>query len=415
MDDDAAMTASMMSHATALVGVVQQLSLASNLAEVMKIVRTAARQLTGADGVTFVLRDGDCSYYADEDAIGPLWKGQRFPMADCISGWAMLHREPAVIPDVYVDPRVPVDAYRPTFVKSLVMVPIRTLEPVGAIGTYWSRSHLASDDEVRLLSTLADFSSIALENVRLHEELERRVEERTADLLSEQRQKEEIVATIVHDLRSPANGIMLASTARLRHQLSPADRRSWQIVQTSAAAIHRMAMNMLDVIRSEDGTFAPCFAEVGVAGLVVDVADQLTPVAKANGQHLTVHTHEAPTTAICDGELVRRVLQNLIDNALQHAPPDGNVWLVARALGEQLEFRVADDGPGIPPEQRDVVFEKWSRLSHGEKRASTGRGLGLSFCRIAVASHGGTISIESREPHGCIFVVRMPIAGPPRP
>src|SRR5215467_12485878 len=109
-----------------LVATVQELSLARDLDTVMKIVRSAARALTHADGATFVLRDGDRCFYADEDAISPLWKGQRFPMSACISGWVMLNREPAVIEDIYADPRIPAEAYRPTFVKSLAMVPICT-------------------------------------------------------------------------------------------------------------------------------------------------------------------------------------------------------------------------------------------------------------------------------------------------
>src|SRR4029453_17950738 len=80
-----------------LVEVIQHLSLARNLATGQEIVRRSARQLTGADGATCVLRDGDKCHYADEDAITPLWKGQRFPMSAGISGWEMLHRQPAVI------------------------------------------------------------------------------------------------------------------------------------------------------------------------------------------------------------------------------------------------------------------------------------------------------------------------------
>lgn len=137
-------SASALSGMERLIEVVQELSLARSLDRIMEIVRTAARELTGADGATFVLREGDFCHYVDEDAIEPLWKGQRFPLSACISGWAMLEREPAVIEDIYVDPRVPSDAYRPTFVKSLVMVPIRSASPVGAIGTYWARNHLAS-------------------------------------------------------------------------------------------------------------------------------------------------------------------------------------------------------------------------------------------------------------------------------
>jgi diguanylate cyclase (GGDEF)-like protein len=136
-------------------------------------VRSAARSLTGADGATFVLReDGNC-FYADEDAIAPLWKGRRFALESCISGWTMLNRKPAVIEDIYADPRIPHAAYRPTFVKSLVMVPIRTMDPVGAIGIYWAHRHRASEQEIGLARALADSAAVALQNVAVTERFDR--------------------------------------------------------------------------------------------------------------------------------------------------------------------------------------------------------------------------------------------------
>jgi diguanylate cyclase (GGDEF)-like protein len=165
-----------------LIGVVQELSLARDLATIQRIVRTTARELTGADGATFVLRDNGYCYYADEDAISPLWKGRRFPIQTCISGWAMLNRKPAVIEDIYRDARIPHEAYRPTFVKSLAMVPIRTLDPVGAIGNYWAAIRQPSEQEVRLLQALADSTAVAMENQQVYQELEQRVEARTAEL-----------------------------------------------------------------------------------------------------------------------------------------------------------------------------------------------------------------------------------------
>lgn len=159
-------------QARELVAAIQRLSLADSVPKIQKIVRSAARRLTGADGATFVLRDGPNCLYADEDAIAPLWKGQRFPLETCISGWAMLNRRPAVIEDIYSDDRIPHDAYRPTFVKSLAMVPIRTLDPVGAIGNYWARRHQPTEQEVELLQALADSTAVAMENVRVYEQLE---------------------------------------------------------------------------------------------------------------------------------------------------------------------------------------------------------------------------------------------------
>lgn len=165
-----------------LVQVVQDLSLAHDLDQVMLVVRQAARRLTGADGATFVLRDRDECFYADEDAIEPLWKGHRFPIDICISGWVMKNRAPVVIEDIFADARIPVEIYRPTFVRSLAMVPIRTLNPVGALGTYWRTKFRPSLDQVRLLHVLADTTAVALDSAKLYSTLETRVKERTAQL-----------------------------------------------------------------------------------------------------------------------------------------------------------------------------------------------------------------------------------------
>jgi diguanylate cyclase (GGDEF)-like protein len=185
-----------------LLHAVQELSLARSMPDVQRIVRSAARELTGCDGATFVLRDDNMCYYADEDAIAPLWKGNRFPMETCISGWAMLNREAAVIPDIYLDRRIPHAAYRPTFVKSLVMVPIRKLDPVGAIGNYWAHEYQPSEQDVSLLQALADATSIAMENIRIHAELEQRVRDRTAEL---EKANEEIRQLLVTDVLTGVN------------------------------------------------------------------------------------------------------------------------------------------------------------------------------------------------------------------
>lgn len=165
-----------------LITVVQELSLARSLETIMAIVRVSARKLAHADGASFVLRDKDQCFYADEDAIAPLWKGQRFPMQICIGGWTMQYRQPVVIENIYGDERIPFAAYQPTFVKSLAMVPIRAIDPIGAIGVYWAERHQPTAQEVEVLQALADTTSVALENVQVYRELEQRVQDRTLDL-----------------------------------------------------------------------------------------------------------------------------------------------------------------------------------------------------------------------------------------
>lgn len=167
-----------------LVETVEDLSAARTIDQVAAVIRSSARRISGADGVAFVLRDGDMCWYLDEDAIGPLWKGRRFPLTACISGWAMLNGQTAVIPDIYADDRVPHDAYRPTFVKSLVMTPVRRSDPIAAIGAYWSVERRPSDAEIRKLEVMARATAAALENARMYASLNETLERRKF-LLSE--------------------------------------------------------------------------------------------------------------------------------------------------------------------------------------------------------------------------------------
>ena len=150
-----------------LLDAIERLSAARSLDEVIGVVRDNARILAGADGVCFVLREGDLCHYVDENAIGPLWKGRRFPMSACISGWCMLKGATAVIPNIYEDPRIPHEAYRKTFVQSLVMVPVRKEDPIAAIGVYWSFRHTPDPNPVALLEALARSTATALENASL--------------------------------------------------------------------------------------------------------------------------------------------------------------------------------------------------------------------------------------------------------
>ena len=154
-----------------LIQAVQEVSTAASLSDIIRIVNHTARTATGADGVSFVLREGDQCHYVDEDSIAPLWKGRRFPMNECISGWTMLHRQAVAISDTSIDLRIPQDAYRETFVRSLVMVPIRSQSPLGAIGAYWSACRQFPSGLVHWLQALADAASAGIEAVRAMSEV----------------------------------------------------------------------------------------------------------------------------------------------------------------------------------------------------------------------------------------------------
>jgi GAF domain-containing protein len=143
-----------------------QLAAAPSQDAIIAVVRGAARNVVSADGVTFVLRDDSNCHYVEEDAIGPLWKGQKFPMTSCISGWAMVNNKTAVIPDIFLDDRIPHDVYRKTFVRSLVMAPVGFDTPVAAIGAYWRDKPVITPREVEAVEIIARMISEAIRRTR---------------------------------------------------------------------------------------------------------------------------------------------------------------------------------------------------------------------------------------------------------
>ena len=385
-----------------LVHVVQELSLAHNLGRIVEIVRTSARELTGADGATFVLREhgpgGDVCFYVDEDAIGPLWKGQRFPVSSCISGWVMENRRAAVIEDVMVDPRVPMGAYAPTFVKSLLMVPIRSTAPIGAIGCYWAVPRKPSTEEAEMLQALADCTSVAMENVEVYA--------RNDALLELARSKQELSALVVHDIKGPATTLMLRAEQRMRCATSDAERRAWTCIYVNGETVARLATNLLDIERSEECSFTMASEDVALQSLVEEVFRLMQPLADARGQRLAAHLASGAVVS-GDADVLRRVLQNLVENAVVYNAPRGAVSVDACCMQDAVVLSVADEGHGVPADQRERIFEKYVRLAPGCP-SRTGHGLGLAFCRMAVEAHGGRIWVEDVAPHGSRFCVRLP-------
>ena len=156
-----------------LVRATGRLAVACSLPDVVSILRETARDIVGSDGVAVVLREGGFCFYAAEDAIEPLWRGRRFPLTACISGWVMLNDETAVIPAIEFDPRVPIEAYRTTSMRSLVMVPIGSPEPIAALGAYWCTSVIPDDMTVYRLEMLARQAGAALASLHPHAQARR--------------------------------------------------------------------------------------------------------------------------------------------------------------------------------------------------------------------------------------------------
>ncbi|MCX4186353.1 ATP-binding protein [Methylophaga sp. OBS4] len=386
-----------------LINIVQALSMARNLDTVMNIVRRAARDLTGADGATFILRERDLCFYAEEDAIAPLWKGKRFPMSACISGWVMMNKQPAIIEDIYTDARIPADAYRPTFVKSLAVVPIRSDAPIGAIGTYWAVQHHASPQQVKLLQSLANSTAIAMENVQLYNELEQRVDERTAQLHELNSELEAFSYSISHDLR-----------AHLRHidgfsQLLLADSGKNELNETSKAHIARIShagarMNDLidDLLKLSQITRSEVSrSPVDVSQMAHDIVEGLQAAMPERRVTVTI----APgMKAEADKGLLRVVLENLFANAWKYTGNVGDAQIrfgINNNSEQQAVFFVQDNGAGFDMSYADKLFAPFQRF-HAEKEFP-GNGIGLATVQRIIRKHNGRIWADASQGKGATF------------
>lgn len=155
----------MMSDALGLLG------RAGSVDDALEILRCHARAIGGADGVTLSRREGDTVLFVGEDAVAPLWTGQRFPIHDSISGLAMLERRPIYIPDVRADTRISIVPFHATFVASLAVFPLGRGEPVATLGAYWAKDNPVEPDALALLDTLARSANATFERLAVESEI----------------------------------------------------------------------------------------------------------------------------------------------------------------------------------------------------------------------------------------------------
>lgn len=389
-----------------LVEAVQELSLARDLDGITEVVRVRARELTGADGATFILCDGDECHYVDEEAIGPLWKGQRFPRSECVSGWAMENGEPAVIEDIEVDDRVPLHAYRPTFVKSLVVVPIRARDPIGAIGNYWAHKHRATPEELAVLQALADSTSIALENVDLYAGLEHRVEERTQALERANHELEAFGYSVAHDLRGPLTLLRGWSDMMANDHLPP-DR-----MRAGAVAINNAASRMGTIIDALLQLSSVTGAELVLETVnLSDMAEAVVRDLRAASPDRAVAVEVQPEIRVRgDRGLLRIAMENLLGNAWKYTArtPDPRISVSADERDDALEIAVRDNGAGFDPAAASQIFEAFHRVHSPAEFPGTG--IGLATVDRIVRRHDGAARAEGELGGGATIFVSLPPA-----
>jgi signal transduction histidine kinase len=238
------------------------------------------------------------------------------------------------------------------------------------------------------------------------EELQRRAGER--DQLD--RMKDEFVLTASHELRSPLTSVQGFAELLLleREKLSPKQAETAEVILDNTRHLVRLLNDLLDLARSDAGRLTIRPEPTAAAGLVEDAVRTMRAQLDARGQALRLEIAADLPWIEADRDRIRQVLVNLLTNANEYCPEGAGIEVKARPAGAEVEIDVVDDGPGIPEQQLEHIFERFSRGDAGETQRVGGTGLGLAISKSLIELHGGTIEAESTPGVGSTFRVRLP-------
>jgi signal transduction histidine kinase len=223
----------------------------------------------------------------------------------------------------------------------------------------------------------------------------------------------DMIAMVYHDIRSPLSTIV-ASLEMLSSVLSDnrPDTRAQsmiEIAQRSARRIQHLVDSLLDLDRLESGREIGSRAPASMQAILDEAVSQIKPVAEMKGVQVIQRTEPVLPPVDVDREMILRVVINLLENAVKFCRAQGTIRITLNTQDEVILTAIQDDGPGIPEDEQQLIFEKYGRpniLADGG-----GLGLGLAYCRLAVRSHGGDIWVESKPGDGAIFKFTLPAAG----
>jgi signal transduction histidine kinase len=259
--------------------------------------------------------------------------------------------------------------------------------------------------EVGGLSETAALGSAFNEMAR---ELE--IEEGRRDELD--RLKDEFVLTASHELRSPLTSVQgFAELLMLdKDSLTPRQLETVEIILDNCRHLVRLLNDLLDLARSDAGRLSIRPQPTEVAPLVEDVVRTMRAQTEAASQRLTEQVEPGLPSIDVEPDRIRQILVNLLTNAHEYTPEGASIGVAARAVGAEVEISVSDNGPGIPPDQLERIFERFTRGDAGLTQRVGGTGLGLAISKSLVELHGGSIRAESTVGAGSTFHVRLPVA-----
>lgn len=316
-----------------------------------------------------------------------------------LPGWVAMHGERLVVNDVTIDRRYVGPSNSTT--KSALVIPIRSgSEVVGVLNIEEPSLNAFDETDTTIFQLFCDQLGNAFRSAARY-----RLLKEDRDRLSElDKLKTEFVGIVSHDFRSPLSSIMLAARGLLKFEELTESKQIKEyinIIIEQANRLNRLAEDTLSLTELESGQLSYSFKILNVERVIQDAM----ALVKFSSKHKLSY-HIDPTVAYvkADQNKFRQVVTNLISNAVKYSPRGGEVTVeVKEYSGNEVLFAVKDEGVGIPEEQKEKLFKKFSRISHKEIKDIRGAGLGLWISKEIVKAHGGRIWFESEVGKGSTF------------
>jgi signal transduction histidine kinase len=270
-------------------------------------------------------------------------------------------------------------------------------------GDYATRVKVRAPDElVRLASSFNEMAAA--------------LEHDVSELARQERLRRELVANVSHELATPLTAISGFTEALLDGVVHRPDEReeTVRLIAREAARLRRLVDQLRQVALYEAGTKALDRAPVQVGALAEQTLDVLAPELARKQVHAANHLPPNLPSVYADADRLTEILLNLLDNALRHVPPGGRIEVAGGLEGHLVRVSIADNGPGIAPQDRGRVFDRFYRADPSRSSTTGGSGLGLAIVRSLVEAHGGTIHVDERSGGGARFSFTLPLyAGQP--
>ncbi len=390
-----------------------------DLQSVLRTLVESAARLCEADSATITRQKDGLFYRAEAYGFSPEFiefvrDVPVVPERGSVSARALLEGKVIHVADVLADPDYTfAEAQKLGDFRTILGVPmLRQGVPVGVLALTRSEVRPFTEKQIELVSTFADQAAIAIENVRLFDE----IQEKSRQLEQASRHKSQFLASMSHELRTPLNAIigltemMVTNAARFGTEKAAEPLR-----RVHRAGTHLLGLinQVLDLSKIEAGKLELNPESVNLARLIDEVVGTARQLAEQNKNRLVVEMQDKLGMLTADPMRLRQILLNLLSNACKFTK-QGEVALRVRKVADGrdwIEFAVADTGIGMTAEQQAKLFEEFSQADSSTAQRYGGTGLGLAITRKLTRMMGGDVTVESESGKGSVFTVRLPTGG----